>query len=344
MKRSLLTACAALALVYALPLCTLGLEGGEKEENPPASPSAETAAQPTASPEETGESYDERVHITLLRDGQVEELALGDYLEGVLAAEMPASFPPEALKAQAVAARTYTLYKLNAYEQGVTIPDTHQGAQLCDDFTHCKAYVNLEENQQTLWGDQAQEYREAIREAVESTDGMVVTYEDQAIAAVFHAASSGKTEDALDVWGTSHPYLVSVDSPGEEACPNYYGTVSITPQEFAQKFWEKHPEANFNDPPQGWFRDSQRSQTGGIIHVLVGGVRVSGSEIRTLLGLNSTNFTLQASDSALVFSTVGYGHGVGLSQYGARELALEGKTFDEILKWYYKGTEILLQN
>ena len=139
MKRSLLTACAALALVYALPLCTLGLEGGEKEENPPASPSAETAAQPTASPEKTGESYDERIHITLLRDGQVEELALGDYLEGVLAAEMPASFPPEALKAQAVAARTYTLYKLNAYEQGVAIPDTHQGAQLCDDFTHCKA-------------------------------------------------------------------------------------------------------------------------------------------------------------------------------------------------------------
>ena len=242
------------------------------------------------------------------------KLALGDYLEGVLAAEMPASFPPEALKAQAVAARTYTLYKLNAYEQGVAIPDIHQGAQLCDDFTHCKAYVNLEENQQTLWGDQAKEYRKAIQEAVESTDGMVVTYEGQAIAAVFHAASSGKTEDALDVWGASHPYLVSVDSPGEEACPNYYGTVSITPQEFAKKFWEKHPEANFNDPPQGWFRASQRSQTGGIIHVLVGGVRVSGSEIRTLLGLNSTNFTLQASDSALVFSTVGYGHGVGMSQ------------------------------
>lgn len=345
MKRSLLMACAALALVYTLPLCTLGLgeSQSEGEKQKPVSTAAD-AAPTAAAPEEAGASYDERIHITLLRDGQVEELALGDYLQGVLAAEMPASFPPEALKAQAVAARTYTLYKLNAYEQGVAIPDTHQGAQLCADFTHCKAYVDLDESQQALWGDQAQEYREAIRDAVESTDGMVVTYEGQAIAAVFHAASSGRTEDALDVWGASHPYLVSVDSPGEEACPNYYGTVSITPQEFAAKFQEKHPEANFNDPPQGWFRDSQRSQTGGIIHVLVGGVRVSGTEIRSLLGLNSTNFTLQASDSALVFSTLGYGHGVGMSQYGARELALEGKTFDEILKWYYKGTEILLQN
>lgn len=343
MKRSLLAACAALALVYALPLCTLGAAKEKKPEQAasPASPAA--PASPSGQKQGFG-SYDGRIRITLLREGQVEELTLGDYLKGVLAAEMPASFPPEALKAQAVAARTYTLYKLNAYEQGVPLPPSHQGAQLCDDCTHCKAYVDLPSSRQLLWGQKAGAYEKAIRDGVEETDGMVVTYEGQAIAAVFHAASSGKTEDALDVWGTSHPYLSSVDSPGEEACPQYRGTVSIAPREFAEKFWQKHPEANFNDPPQGWFRDSQRSQTGGIIHVLVGGVRVSGAELRTLLGLHSTNFTLQASDEALVFSTVGYGHGVGMSQYGARALALAGKTFDQILQWYYKGTEILVQN
>lgn len=111
----------------------------------------------------------------------------------------------------------------------------------------------------------------------------------------------------------------------------------------AEIFLEAHPEADFSQPADTWFRDSNRSQSGGVINVSVGGVRVSGAEVRSLLGLNSTNFTLQASEEALVFSTLGYGHGVGLSQYGARALALEGKSFSDILKWYYQGTEIAIK-
>ena len=334
MKRFVITACAALLLAYGLPLCTLGMDKA---------PEKQKSQSPEGSELASAQGYDEKTQVTVLIDGQVQTLPLSQYLRGVVAAEMPASFPAEALRAQAVAARTYTLYKLDAYEQGVEIPVEHQGAQLCNDFTHCKAYVDVEAMKEDLWGDQADKYQAVIDDAVSSTDGMVVTYQGDPIAAVFHAASSGQTEAALDVWGSSHPYLVSVESPGEEACPKYEGTVTISPQEFASKFWEKHPEANFNDAPTGWFKDSNRSQSGGIINVSVGGVRVSGTEIRTMLGLNSTNFTLEASDDALVFHTTGYGHGVGLSQYGARELALEGKNFSDILKWYYQGTEITIK-
>lgn len=339
MKRLLTATLLVVLLSYGLPLLTLGVEPEEKQPEP-----QQEEARDGQAVQVSGQSYDEKTQVTVLTEGQVQTMPLSRYLRGVVAAEMPASFPPEALKAQAVAARTYTLYKLQAYEQGVEIPESHKGAQLCDDFSHCKAYVDLDQVEQSLWGDKAAQYRAVIDSAVGDTDGMVAAYQGEPIAAVFHAASSGRTEDALDVWGASHPYLTSVDSPGEQDCPKYQGQVSVTPQQFAEKFLAAHPEADLSQPPDTWFRDSNRSQSGGIINVLVGGVRVSGTEIRSLLGLNSTNFTLKASPDALVFSTLGYGHGVGLSQYGARALALEGKSFSDILKWYYQGIEITIQS
>lgn len=342
MKKLLIAALVSTAFVLVLPLISVGMtEKPETEQTPPTTqgdmPKNDAALV-------SGVSYDEKMQITLLHGDQVITLALGDYLMGVVAAEMPASFPQEALKAQAIAARTYTLYKLKGYEQGAATPDAHKGAQLCDDFTHCKAYIDVAGAAAKLWGSKSAEYEKLVRQSVTDTDGMVVTYQGEPVAAVFHSSSSGKTENAADVWGTAHPYLVAVDSPGEEACPKHTGEKSIVPRQFAEKFWEKHPEANFNDPPHGWFKDSNRSATGGIINVSVGGVRVSGNEIRTLMGLNSTNFKLQADDNALTFSTTGYGHGVGMSQYGARELALEGKSCTDILKWYYQGTQITLKN
>lgn len=344
MKRLLTAAMITALLAYGLPLLTLGMDGQKDKQAEGTGEAGQTqeARDGQAAPV-SAQSYDEKTQVTVLIQGQAETLPLSQYLRGVVAAEMPASFPPEALKAQAVAARTYTLYKLQAYEQGVDIPDSHKGAQLCDDFSHCKAYVDLDQVEESLWGEDAAEYRAVIDSAVSDTDGMVVSYQGEPIAAVFHAASSGRTEDSLDVWGASHPYLTSVESPGEQDCPKYQGQVSIEPSQFAETFLAAHPEADFSQPADTWFRDSHRSQSGGVIDVLVGGVRVSGAEVRGLLGLNSANFTLQASEEALVFSTLGYGHGVGLSQYGARALALEGKSFSDILKWYYQGTEISIK-
>ena len=287
-------------------------------------------------------TYDEKTVVTLYHQGKTEEISLKDYLTGVLAAEMPAGFPEEALKAQAVAARTYTMYKQQLYK-GENIPESHHGAELCDDPAHCEAYTDLETQAEALWGERHTVYRQRIIEAVEATDGIILVYEEEPIAAVFCAASGEKTENAKDIWGSSLPYLVSVDSPGGSDCSQYEGTKRISQQQFVGLIQEKWPDTDFSEPPTAWFRDSHRSDAGSIIDVLVGGVRVSGSEVRQVLGLNSANFKVRVEEGDLVFSTIGYGHGVGLSQYGARYMAIAGERYDQILRHYYPGTELQLQ-
>ncbi|MBR5285122.1 MAG: stage II sporulation protein D, partial [Clostridia bacterium] len=278
--------------------------------------------------------------ITLCHEGEVVELDLHTYLCGVVAAEMPASFPEAALEAQAVAARTYSLYQLGLYDNGKAIPESHQGAQLCSDYTHCKAYTDLAAKSGDLWGANAAYYRDRITRAVERTDGRIATYEGEPIAAVFHSTSSERTESALAVWGNDTPYLVSVESPGGEASPRWQGEVVLSTAEVKEKLLGKWTDMMLDCEPQEWFKASERSEAGGIITVAVGGVRVKGTELRTLLGLNSTNFTMKVEGDQICFSTTGYGHGVGMSQYGAKALAEEGKTCDEIIKWYYTGVEV----
>ncbi len=296
-------------------------------------------------PPDATAGYDKQHTVTVLIGDTVEELPLETYLIGVLAAEMPAAFPVEALKAQAVAARTYTLYKEDLYgRDGSKAPASHKGAVLCGDSSHCKAYCDIEQRAGELWGSNREFYQSKITGAVRDTDGLVMVHEGKPIAAVFHAASAEKTEAAADVWGNAVPYLVSVDSPGGEASSSYYATVELLQSDFAAAFRAAHPKADLSGAASGWFRDIKRSEAGGIISLKVGGVQVEGREIRSLAGLNSTNFTVEAKDALLIFSTTGYGHGVGMSQYGARALALEGKDFESILKHYYTGVDLLLKS
>lgn len=292
--------------------------------------------------EEKAPSYDENTTIRLCHQGTVQELSLKTYIMGVLAAEMPAGFPEEALRAQAVAARTYTMYKQKLY-QGDDAPKEHKGADLCDDPAHCEAYVDLEQKAEALWGDSHEVYRMRIQAAVEATDGMILVYEEEPIAAVFCAASSEKTESAGDIWGSALPYLVSVDSPGGTDCSQYEGSVTVSQKDFIKTIQGKWPDADFSEPPSAWFRDSHRTEAGSVVDVLVGGVRVSGSDVRQALGLNSANFKVRVDGGNLVFTTIGYGHGVGLSQYGARYMAIAGQTYDQILQHYYPGTQLQLQ-
>ena len=331
MKRLFCLIALLMACVYALPLLTVGLGGGQ----------AETVEEAEGEVPEAKPSYDAETTITLCHEGEVLELDLHTYLCGVVAAEMPAAFPEEALKAQALAARTYSLYQLQLYENGKDIPESHNGAQLCSDHTHCKAYTDLDSCEAELWGKNAPYYRDKITSAVEDTDGMIATYEGEPIAAVFHSTASARTESALSVWGNDTPYLVSVESPGGEASPRWQGEVVLTVEACREKLKAQWPEMELDTEPQHWFKASERSEAGGIIEVSVGGVRVKGTEIRTLLGLNSTNFTFEVLENGdLSFKTTGYGHGVGMSQYGAKALAEEGKSCEEIIKWYYTGVEI----
>lgn len=268
------------------------------------SPSYEPEAQQlTATPASV--SFDESTYITVKISGTETELSLKEYLRGVLAGEIPASFPEEALKAQAVAARTYIMRDPEAV--------------YCDDPAHCMAY--------------SKEFDPRLDAAIEQTNGEILVYDDEPILAVFFAASSGKTENAVDVWGGDYPYLTAVESVGEEDAPRFSGTVTVTVEEF----WKTLDSIKPSDTPFGTI---ERTPSGGVIDIEISGVKVKGTEMRALFGLNSTNFTVAIIGGNVVFETKGFGHGVGMSQYGARAMALNGADYKEILAHYYTDTRL----
>ncbi len=331
MKKIISSVIAFMLLVYAMPIVTVGIRGERSEA------AEEEKGSYDAGTEEG--SFDRRTKISVLIGNEIKEMSMHDYLSGVLAAEMPASFPMEALKAQAVAARSYALYKMMNGDDG-----KHEGAQLCDDYTHCSAFFDIKASGVELWGENSGVYAERIEAAVSSTDGIVAVRNGEVIIAVFHSASSERTESALDVWGTDYPYLRSVESIGGTDAPDYYGTVTVKSSDFARTVKELYPEADLGTSPEEWFGPVERSSAGGVISIVCGGVSIKGTEIRKMLGLNSTNFRIEISGEYLVFTTKGTGHGVGMSQYGARAMALEGAFFDEIIKHYYRGVELMVKN
>lgn len=341
MKKLLSVVLCMMLFVYALPLLTVGLS--PDQDTDALAPEDTGEEVPTSADEtlpEPASGWDKAHTVTVCIDGDVETLDFRTYLIGVMAAEMPASFPVEALKAQAVVARTYTLYKQELYGAD-GMPESHHGAQLCTDSNHCEAWCDVATQAVALWGDSMDFYLEKIAAAVDETDGLILVYQDQPIAAVFHSASAERTESAVDVWGTEVPYLVSVESPGGEDSPKYEGEVRISQKEFAAALLAQVPEADLSVDASYWFRDSHRSEAGGVIDVLVGGARVKGTLIRQIAGLNSINFHVQAEGDDLIFTTLGSGHGVGMSQYGARAMAHDGANYVEILLHYYSGAQLL---
>lgn len=273
--------------------------------------------------------------IKSLIDGTVQEIPLETYVAGVVAAEMPASFPSESLKAQAIAARTYLVYKMDNSDNS-----SYQGADVCDDSTRCTAYTDLSKDAESVWGSNSKKYLNAVKAAVKDTKGQIMTYNGSAIVAVFHAASGDLTESATDVWGSNIPYLQSVTSEGGDACSAFHAKVTVSASEFRKRMADVYNNIYLKGAPNTWFTASNRSKAGGIITATCGGITVKGSEIRKLFDLNSTNFTLKTTDDSITFITTGYGHGVGMSQYGARQMALNGKTYKQILTHYYTNIKI----
>ena len=277
--------------------------------------------------------------LRVLHGGTIEEMPMDKYLLGVLRAEMPASFEPEALKAQAVAARTYTLYKM---AQGGIM--RHPDADACDDITCCKAYRTAEDAAAD-WGAEALYYEEKLARAVAETDGEAIVYDGQPVLAVFFSSAAGHTQGAGEVWQSDLPYLKSVDSPEDASLvPNYYSTVRFTAQEFRDLFCAAYPTAKLGGDTGSYLTDIRRNDAGFVSTLCVGGVTVKGNDLRTLLGLRSPSFTVEADGSALIFHVTGYGHGVGMSQYGANAMAKEGYTCEEILEHYFSGAQVAAWN
>lgn len=266
---------------------------------------------------------------------RVDEIALKEYLCGVVSAEMQANYEAEALKAQAVAACTYTLYRYENYNKSSS---DHPEAYVCDDYTHCKSYLSKEDAKEK-WGEEwFEKYYGNIQSAVEQVYGQVITYDGKVINAVFHAISSGTTESAENVWGSEVPYLVSVNSSVDTAAAGYESVITFKYSEIKQKLSEIGITVSGSE--ESWFAAPTLDSAGSVESVNICGQSVKGTEIRKAFGLRSTAFSISADTSGITFTVHGYGHQVGMSQNGANELAKQGESYSEILKHYYSGVEI----
>lgn len=333
MRRAAAVGLGLLALLFLLPLLFLG-DKGEAGESPKPTGTLPLDRTVVSPPPAEGAGADETTSIRVkLSDGTVTEMTMADYLWRVVAAEMPASFEPEALKAQAVAARTYAAAKIAAGEAN------HPDADMCTDISCCQAYITPQDAAAN-WGASASSYEAKISAAVADTSGVIATYGGQPIQAVFFSSAAGRTADAVEVWGNDVPYLTGVESPEGEEVPNYHSTVTVPVEEFRTTLLSQVTGADLSGDPSGWFGTPVLASNGGVTSIPVGGVSVTGATLRSLFGLRSTVFTVRADSTAVTFSVTGYGHGVGMSQYGANAMAKEGKSYEEILKWYYTGVEL----
>ena len=277
-----------------------------------------------------------KVNSFVVAENTLRDFPLEEYLVGVVGAEMPATFPLEALKAQAVAARTFIISRMNESQK-----EAHggTGASVCTDPAHCKAWKSDEELRRS-WGEGSEEYYKKIKAAVEDTRGEIVLFRGQPISAVYYSMSSGNTENSEDVWGGVVPYLKSVSSSFDENAPGFNSSASFTTDEFKGVILQENPDAVLEGDPAGWITEIKNSEGGGVLSLKIGGQDFKGTRLRTLFSLRSHNFTVSISEGIVTFDVKGYGHGVGMSQWGSRFLAEEGKTYEEILKYYYTGVEM----
>lgn len=261
----------------------------------------------------------------LMNNGTVQVMELESYLLGVLLGEVPPSFEMEALKAQAVVARTYTLYCTNA-------GDKHVEAAVCTDSTCCQSYYSAKDY---LAAGGRQSDVEKVRSAIAQTKDQILTYEGNVILAAYFSCSGGRTEDAVEVWGSEVPYLQSVESPGEEQAQVFTNTVYYTSEEFAALLGR-----TLAGEPASWIGPATYTNGGGVALMAVAGRSYTGTELRRLLSLNSTAFTMTADSGGIYITTTGKGHRVGMSQYGADAMAVLGSSYTQILMHYYQGTRI----
>ncbi len=368
MKKTIMLAYLALILSFLLPFVTIQRENAAVEDKQtesglpavqaeaetqqendapaeaPAEEAGEAAEEPQEAPKETeGVSADTYKAVSkaeipapesikVLVNGEVKEMNMQEYLVGVVAAEMPADFDLEALKAQAVAARSFAIYCADG--------NKHSDADVCTDFNCCQAYIN-EDKMRENWGENFEENYKKISSAVAETEGQYLSYDGKAVFAAFHSASNGSTEDCGEIWG-SLPYLVSVESPeNEKTVPNFISTLECAPIDFRDCILSRFPEADFTGEESSWIGELERDRSGRVKTVNLGGVEIKGTDLRQLFSLRSTSFELQYTDGKFLFTVKGFGHGVGMSQYGAKIMAREGSDYISILAHYYPGTSLI---
>lgn len=327
LKRLTGTILSALILTVIIPCCFCLIA---KNSNPASEKTDQDTDNPIAQSNITSIDF---VNSYITETGKVEKIDFEEYICGVVAAEMPAAFESEALKSQAVAARSYILSKIQS-------GSSHEnGADVCNNPNHCKAYSSKEALLEK-WGEDYDKYYGKIEKCVSATKDCVMIYDGKIINAVFHSTSSGQTENAADIWGKDLPYLVSVSSFGDELSPKFASSKTLSLDEFKLSLKNAYPNLEWQDG-QLLIGDIQRSNAGSILSIAIGNITLSGSEFRNLFSLYSSNIQFDITDTHITMNVSGNGHGVGMSQYGANYLASQGKSFIEILKSYYTGVEVV---
>ena len=331
MKQLFVFGLAILLLMILVPLVSLqaGTEKQEaketttaRQDSPPPAEADPAKAQP---PDEEGET----IQVVRSASGKTETLAMREYLVGCVAAEMDAGSHPEALKAQAVASYTYARYRREIGGKEA-LSDSGKSDQGYDDA----------QRRRERWGGNFELHEKKIEQAVDAVLGQTIVHEGEPVFAAYSALSGGRTESSKNYWGSDFAYLRGVESPGDKLSPNHSTTVTMQPEE-VKKALEKAQGVKLGKDPAAWFGGSlTRSEAGTVMEIEVGGKALSGREVRELLELRSANFTIAYKNDAFEVTCLGYGHGVGMSQYGADFMARQGSGYKEILEHYYAGCAI----
>ncbi len=274
-----------------------------------------------------------KIKLLHISTGEVEILDLDEYLIGVVASEMPASFDIEALKAQAVVARTYTIYQIKNGSK-------HENADVCDSSLCCQAWISKEDRFARWEEDNKNEYWNKVVQSVNETKGKIIMYDGEPINALFHSNSGGQTELSINVWGGDIPYFQSVETSGEDEYSSYSSEVVLSKDTLIQKMLEKFSNFSIDFSKEDAIKILENTESGRIKKIKIGNTEISGVDARKIFELKSAKFNVQISEDNVIFTVQGYGHGVGLSQCGSDVLAKSGKKYDEIIKYYYKNVEI----
>ncbi len=335
MKKILIYLLSFILIIFIIPALltrrTLPVNSNEKISNQ----EEQNVENQTQTSNQNEYNYSKYGTISLLhkKTGEVEQVNLDEYLCNVVSAEMPANYEIEALKAQAIVARTYTIYKI--------LNKKHDTADICDDSTCCQAWISKNDRLARWEESQRESNWQKIVSAVNDTKGKIITYDDKPIDAFFHSNSGGVTEVPVNVWGgAGYPYLQSVETSGEDTYTQYSSEVVFTQEQLINKLKEKYSDISIDFSNNDDIKIMEYTESTRVKTVKFGNHEISGVEARSLLGLRSTNFEISIDDDNIKFSVKGYGHGVGMSQTGADSMAKQGSSAEDIIKHFYTGVEV----
>ena len=295
--------------------------------------SGETSLETENSPnEESGQiATASTVKVMNASSKNITEISLEDYLLGVVACEMSASYHEEAIKAQIVAA--HTLLEHSKLTKSENLGD----ADISDSSATHQGYLTVDE-QKEKWGENYDKNTEKIKKCIEEVKNLTIQYSNKPITAAFHAISNGRTENASDVWGGDYPYLISVPSDGDKFSPSYITEAAFSCNDFKEIITQQG--AKLSENSSEWVGEIKTTETGMVSEIKIGDKSFKGTDIRKYFSLKSSTFECEIKDDTVIFKVKGYGHGVGMSQYGANHMAQQGLNYKEILLHYYPNTEI----